>query len=158
MRALREAYLIKRAFDDDTVRERASARVAREGPSEEWYINRAILNYITNRQIYMVNPHELIFEPTVNPYTKNTPKIQKNLHSAQKKCHAFPPGGRSRERATTAVELASGWPRGGDAIARNRFITTAWICVGSRVEREFTWVVFSYFFLFFCLANNFAFF
>ena len=42
LRALRTAYLIKRAFDDDTVRERASARVAREGPSEEWYINREI--------------------------------------------------------------------------------------------------------------------
>ena len=42
LRGLRAAYLIKRAFDDDTVRERASARVAREGPSEEWYINREI--------------------------------------------------------------------------------------------------------------------
>jgi len=68
---------------------------------------------------------------------------KKKTTSAHKKMSSIPSGGSSQRGQLRWACLR--WPRGGDAIARNRFITV-WIWIGSRVEHKFTWLFFCIFF------------
>ena len=88
--------------------------------------------------------HERIVEPTAPLHPKYRKKQKKQR---AKKMSSIPSGGRSRGGQLRWACLR--WPRGGDAIARNRYITV-WVWIGSRVEHKFTWL---FFFVFFCILG-----